>query len=101
MALTVILGPYESGSLGTLPPGESHVWALAVLTALPEGQQPLRALTVTAVPTPTASAQALGVTATTIVAEPSGQLTVNFTVTNTHAFSNCFGYKWYVVMVLP
>jgi hypothetical protein len=102
MAQTVILGPYGWGSSTPLRAGESYNWALAVLTALPGGgQQPLRALTVTVVPSRDPTTQALGVTRTTVVAEPSGQLTVNFTVTNQHAVANCFGYTYYVVMVLP
>jgi hypothetical protein len=102
MAQTVILGPVNFGSSTPLPPGGSRNWALAVLTALPNGaQQPLRALTVTAVPTKDTLVQALGVTRTTVVAEPSGQITANWTVTNQHPLSNCFGYTCWVVMVLP
>jgi hypothetical protein len=102
MAQTVILGPFGWASSTPLPPGGTYNWALAVLTALPGGaQQPLRALTVTAVPTRQANVQSLGVTKTTVVAEPSGQITVNFTVTNQHPFANIFGYDWSVVMVLP
>ena len=106
MPKTVVLGPYGWGSSTPLAPGEQYHWALAILTALPGGsQQDLQGLTVTAVPTVGGFGgtvvQALGVTATTVVSEPSGQITVNFTVTNKHSTANCFGYRWWVAMVVP
>lgn len=104
LAQTVILGPYYWGS-STYPglaPGQSTVWALAILTPLPgPSQQKLQALTVTAVPMWDTKVQALSVSAVSVVGEPSGQLTVNFIVTNTHATSNCYGFKWWVAMVVP
>ena len=105
MSKTVVLGPYSWNSSTPLGPGEQYNWALAILSALPGGnQQDLQGLTVTAVPTlgfGGTIVQALGVTATTVVSEPSGQITVNFTVTNKHATANCFGYRWWVAMVVP
>ena len=103
MAQTVILGPYYWGSSTApgLAPGKRKNFALAILTAVSGGQQQLQALTVTAVPLRDTIVQALGVSGVNVVAEPSGQITVNFVVTNNHATSNCYGYKWWVAMIVP
>lgn len=45
--------------------------------------------------------QSLGVTGVNVVGIPSGGIAVNFTVTNKHATSNCYGYKWWVAMIVP
>lgn len=86
-----------------MPPGGIHDWALTILTALPnfERQQQLRGLTVTATPLPHSSVQCLGVTGVNVVSMPSGEIAVNFLVTNNHATSTCGGYKWWVAMVVP
>jgi hypothetical protein len=107
MAQTVILGPFQWQTIqpGGLAPGDTHTWSMAILTGIPgpvqPTQQPLRALTVTAVPGRDALVQALSVTELVVVSEPSGQLTVNFIVINAHPTSNCFHYQWSAVMVLP
>jgi hypothetical protein len=107
MAQTVIRGPFQWQTIqpGGLGPGNTHSWSAALLTGIPgpaqPTQQPLRALTVTVVPGRDDLVQALSITELVVVSEPSGQLTVNFIVTNAHPTSNCFNYQWWAVMVLP
>lgn len=104
MTQTVILGPHYWGSSTApgLAPGWSTHWALDILTGLPgPSQQTLQALTVTAVPMWDTKVQSLGVTGVNVVGIPSGGIAVNFTVTNKHATSNCYGYKWWVAMIVP
>ena len=85
-----------------MPPGQRHAWAAAILTALPNfGQQQLEGLTVTATPVRHGSVQSLGVTGVNVVSMPSGEIAVNFIVTNNHATNTCGGYKWWVAMVVP
>lgn len=103
MTQIVTLGPYRWANAVTgMLPGRQHTWALAILSALPGfGQQELQSLTVTATPGRDASVQALGVSGVNVVSEPSGQITVNFTVTNNHPTSACGGYKVWFSMVVP
>lgn len=104
MTQTVILGPYywASSTFPGLAPGQSTAWAFSILEKLPGyEQQKLQALTVTAVPGREIKVQSLGVGETNVVAEPSGQLTVNFTVINKHATNHCYGYKMWFTMIVP
>ena len=104
MAQTVIVGPYYWGS--STPPGLAPqgavIWSFAILTGLPgPAQQRLQALTVTAVPMWDTAVQALGVSGVNVVGERTGQLTVNFVVTNNHATSHCYGFKVWAAMIVP
>ena len=104
MTQTVILGPFYWGSSTApgLAPGASWNWALDVLSGLPgPSQQKLQALTVTAVPMWDTKVQSLGITRLNVVGIPSGGIAVNFTVTNQHPTSGCYGYKWWVAMMVP
>jgi hypothetical protein len=104
MTQIVVLGPHYWGS-STAPgfaPGYIHDWALDVLTPLPgPAQQKLQSITVAAVPMWDTKVQSLGITRLNIVGIPSGGIAVNFSVENKHATSQCYGYKWWVSMVVP
>ena len=109
MAQIVTLGPHywtTAVAPGFLPGSAPHNWSMAVLTpvsgGMDGGQQRLQSLTITAVPMRDVTAvQALNVSVVNVVAEQNGKLTVNFSVKNVHATSTCFGYKWWVAMIVP
>jgi hypothetical protein len=107
MAQIVTSGPHywtTAESPGFVPGGQ-HIWASAILSAvsggMDGGQQRLQSLTVTAVPMRDTVVQSLTVFLLHVVAEPGGQLTVNFGVRNAHPTSICYGYKWWVAMIVP
>jgi hypothetical protein len=78
------------------------VWSLDILDGLPgNGQQELQGLSITAVPVAEQGVQVLSVTSTNIVTDSRGKITVNFIVTNASADGSCFGYRWWVSMVVP
>lgn len=103
-ALLVILGPYYWGS-STFPglaPGDSRVFAYPLLDGVGgPAQQQLQSLTVTAVPLWDTIVQSLGVSSVRVIGEPNGRLDVNFLVTNTHATSHCYGFKFWFAMIVP
>jgi hypothetical protein len=99
---TVVLGPYYWTTTSALVPGEVLSWALPVLAGLPgPAQQKLQSLTVTAVPMWDPKVQSLAVSDVHIVGEPSGQISVNFIITNKHTTNLCYGLKWWVAMLVP
>jgi hypothetical protein len=99
---TVVLGPYSWNSSTPLPPGGQLVSSLDILDGLSgDVQQQLQGLSITAVPVPRQGVQVLSVTTTNIVTDTHGKISVNFIVTNASVGSNCFGYRWWVSMVVP